>query len=163
MLALATAGPASAAVEVQQVYSAPGSQDQDDMCLWTHPSDPALSTVITSDKVAGKIFVYDLDGTPRTTSLVDYQLPAASEVPSIVAAGPQVPAATNALGVRGIGENGAIAATAAVDRMAARRTCEQGCCVTSAQHSSRIPCASCAPSSSRLASAFASPTGPGGR
>lgn len=36
--------------------------DQDDMCVWVHPGDPSKSTVITSDKTAGKIFVYDLAG-----------------------------------------------------------------------------------------------------
>ena len=36
--------------------------DQDDMCIWVHPTDPARSTVITSDKAAGKLFVYDLSG-----------------------------------------------------------------------------------------------------
>ena len=42
--------------------SAPDSEDQDDMCIWVHPSDAALSTVICSDKKAGRIFVYDLAG-----------------------------------------------------------------------------------------------------
>ncbi len=41
---------------------ASGASDQDDMCIWVHPTDPALSTVIASDKDASKIFVYDLDG-----------------------------------------------------------------------------------------------------
>jgi len=36
--------------------------DQDDMCIWVHPTQPALSTVITSDKSAGRLFVYDLTG-----------------------------------------------------------------------------------------------------
>jgi 3-phytase len=36
--------------------------DQDDMCIWIHPSDPALSAIIASDKTAGKLFVYDLAG-----------------------------------------------------------------------------------------------------
>ncbi|RMH62646.1 MAG: phytase [Calditrichaeota bacterium] len=35
--------------------------DQDDMCFWIHP-DPAQSTIISSDKAAHKVFVYDLDG-----------------------------------------------------------------------------------------------------
>lgn len=41
----------------------PAAIDQDDMCLWVHPSDPALSTVIVADKKAYKLFVYDLQGT----------------------------------------------------------------------------------------------------
>ena len=40
--------------------------------------------------------------------------PAASELPSITVGALEVPATTNALGGRGIGENGAIAATPAV-------------------------------------------------
>jgi 3-phytase len=38
------------------------SRDQDDLCIWVHPTEPARSTVITSDKAAGQIFVYDLEG-----------------------------------------------------------------------------------------------------
>jgi 3-phytase len=47
----------------------PVIQDQDDLCIWVHPSDPALSILVTSDKAAGKLFVYDLDGT--TLQVVD--------------------------------------------------------------------------------------------
>ena len=45
------------------IFSNSDMQDQDDMCVWIHPDDPALSTIISSDKTANKIFVYDLDGT----------------------------------------------------------------------------------------------------
>lgn len=38
------------------------TNDQDDMCLWTHPSQPGQSVVIASDKAANKIFVYNLKG-----------------------------------------------------------------------------------------------------
>lgn len=38
------------------------SEDQDDMCVWIHPQDPALSTIITADKAANRLFVYDLQG-----------------------------------------------------------------------------------------------------
>lgn len=38
------------------------ARDQDDMCVWVHPTEPALSTIITSDKEADKLFVYDLEG-----------------------------------------------------------------------------------------------------
>jgi 3-phytase len=37
-------------------------RDQDDTCVWQHPTAPAMSTVITSDKSAGQVFVYDLQG-----------------------------------------------------------------------------------------------------
>jgi len=36
--------------------------DQDDMCLWIHPTEPSLSTIIAADKEADKLFVYNLDG-----------------------------------------------------------------------------------------------------
>lgn len=38
------------------------AKDQDDMCFWVHPTDPALSTIITADKAANCLFVYDLKG-----------------------------------------------------------------------------------------------------
>jgi uncharacterized repeat protein (TIGR02543 family) len=47
--------------------TAPTYRDQDDMCFWIHPTDPTLSTIITSDKGAGKLFVYDLAGTTLQT------------------------------------------------------------------------------------------------
>ncbi|MEZ6033858.1 MAG: phytase [Planctomycetaceae bacterium] len=42
--------------------SAPAAEDQDDICLWLHPTDASASTVIASDKSANFLFVYDLDG-----------------------------------------------------------------------------------------------------
>lgn len=44
----------------------PGASDQDDMCIWIHP-DPALSTIIGSDKNTNKLFVYDLNGNTLQT------------------------------------------------------------------------------------------------
>ena len=38
------------------------AQDQDDMCMWIHPDDASLSTIIASDKSANILFVYDLQG-----------------------------------------------------------------------------------------------------
>ena len=49
-------------VPVAVTYDHAGTLDEDDMCYWVHPSDPAASTVIVTDKFAGKILVYDLDG-----------------------------------------------------------------------------------------------------
>lgn len=57
---------------------------------------------------------WDADGTPRTTTLVDYLIPAAADVPSIDTARLGTPTERNELGTRGIGENGAIAAPPAV-------------------------------------------------
>ena len=36
--------------------------DQNDMCIWVNASDHARSTIITSDKNANRLFVYDLSG-----------------------------------------------------------------------------------------------------
>ena len=36
--------------------------DQDDMCIWVHPTDKSLSTIIASDKGYNRIFVYSLNG-----------------------------------------------------------------------------------------------------
>lgn len=38
------------------------ARDQDDMCIWVHPTDVERSRIITSDKKAGQLFVYDLQG-----------------------------------------------------------------------------------------------------
>jgi myo-inositol-hexaphosphate 3-phosphohydrolase len=59
--------PAIAPASVQTLSSrirleAPDIDDQDDMCIWVHPSDPTKSTVVTSDKAANRLFVYDLAG-----------------------------------------------------------------------------------------------------
>jgi len=36
--------------------------DTDDLCIWVHPTDKSLSTIIGSDKTAGRLFVYGLEG-----------------------------------------------------------------------------------------------------
>jgi len=36
--------------------------DTDDMCVWIHPTDPSLSTIIAADKAADFVVVYDLAG-----------------------------------------------------------------------------------------------------
>ena len=51
---------ARAAVSFQVTLRDTGIADQDDMCIWLHPSDLSRSTVICSDKTAYKLFVYDL-------------------------------------------------------------------------------------------------------
>jgi myo-inositol-hexaphosphate 3-phosphohydrolase len=43
-------------------FANPESRDQDDACIWIHPAHPAESVVIASDKSAGRLFVYDLQG-----------------------------------------------------------------------------------------------------
>jgi len=51
----------------------PAIGDQDDMCVWVHPTEPERSTIVTSDKKANKLFVYDLDG--KTIQSVDVKHP----------------------------------------------------------------------------------------
>jgi 3-phytase len=46
---------------------AAGAGDQDDMAFWLHPSDPAASLLISSDKASTKVFVYDSAGTVLQT------------------------------------------------------------------------------------------------
>ena len=48
--------------EIEVSCSASEIGDQDDMCIWVHPEDPSLSTIITSDKDKSTLFVYSLAG-----------------------------------------------------------------------------------------------------
>jgi carbon-monoxide dehydrogenase large subunit len=52
---------------------------------------------------------YDDQGQLLTGSLMDYLLPTASDVPPITVVHQQIPSPSNALGVKGLGEGGAIA------------------------------------------------------
>lgn len=65
------AAPAAAAglptVTPQMTLVNGAADDQDDLCIWVHPTDPALGAIIASDKEAGRIFVYDLEGAVRQT------------------------------------------------------------------------------------------------
>jgi carbon-monoxide dehydrogenase large subunit len=58
--------------------------------------------------------VYDEDGQLLTGNLVDYMIPTAAEIPPIETGRTETLTPTNPLGVKGIGEAGTIAATAAV-------------------------------------------------
>jgi carbon-monoxide dehydrogenase large subunit len=58
--------------------------------------------------------VYDDDGNLLTTTMADYLLPSAADLPSYVTDRTESPSTTNPLGVKGVGEAGAIAATPAV-------------------------------------------------
>jgi carbon-monoxide dehydrogenase large subunit len=58
--------------------------------------------------------VYDEDGNLKTSTLAEYMVPAASDVPSITTAHTVTPSPTNSLGVKGIGEAGTIGAAPAV-------------------------------------------------
>ncbi len=58
--------------------------------------------------------VYDTSGTLVTASLADYLVPSAAELPSFELANTVTPSPTNPLGVKGIGEAGAIGSAPAV-------------------------------------------------
>lgn len=58
--------------------------------------------------------VYDEDGNLKTSTMAEYLMPAASEVPSITLDHTITPSPTNQLGVKGIGEAGTIGAAPAV-------------------------------------------------
>jgi carbon-monoxide dehydrogenase large subunit len=59
-------------------------------------------------------YVYDDDGNPLTSTLTDYAMPSAAEMPSFEASNTETPSPRNALGAKGIGESGTIGSTPAV-------------------------------------------------
>jgi carbon-monoxide dehydrogenase large subunit len=59
-------------------------------------------------------FVYDQAGNPLTATLIDYTIPSAADLPSFDLVPMQTPTRRNPLGVKGIGEAGAIGAPPAV-------------------------------------------------
>jgi len=58
--------------------------------------------------------VYDEEGNPLTTTMADYMIPSAPEIPNFILDRTEVPSPTNPMGVKGIGESGAIASQPAV-------------------------------------------------
>jgi carbon-monoxide dehydrogenase large subunit len=57
---------------------------------------------------------YDAEGQLLTSSLLDYALPTARDLPSVEMAHLQIPTPLNPLGIKGLGEGGAVGAHAAV-------------------------------------------------
>jgi len=58
--------------------------------------------------------VYDADGNLQTSTLADYLVPTATDLPTFVTDRTETPSTTNPLGVKGVGEAGTIASTPAV-------------------------------------------------
>src|SRR2546422_3215734 len=58
--------------------------------------------------------VFDDQGTPRSGTLVDYQIPSIGEVPEVVTATTETLSPNNPLGAKGIGESGTIGSTPAI-------------------------------------------------
>ena len=59
-------------------------------------------------------FVYDEDGNPLTSTLAEYAMPSAAELPSFEATNTETPTHLNPLGAKGIGESGTIGSMPAV-------------------------------------------------
>ncbi len=59
-------------------------------------------------------FIYDAEGNPLTTSLIDYTIPTIGEIPLIETLHMETPTPNNPLGAKGTGESGTTGATAAV-------------------------------------------------
>jgi carbon-monoxide dehydrogenase large subunit len=59
-------------------------------------------------------YVYDADGNPLTSTLTDYAMPSAAELPSFESSNTETPSPRNPLGAKGIGESGTIGSTPAV-------------------------------------------------
>jgi carbon-monoxide dehydrogenase large subunit len=59
-------------------------------------------------------FVYDAEGNPLTTSLIDYTIPTIGEIPQVETISMETPTPLNPLGAKGIGESGTIGSTPAV-------------------------------------------------
>jgi len=59
-------------------------------------------------------FQYDEDGNPLTATLMDYLVPAASELPSFEVSNTETDSPRNPLGAKGIGESGTIGSTPAI-------------------------------------------------
>jgi aerobic carbon-monoxide dehydrogenase large subunit len=59
-------------------------------------------------------FVYDADGNPLTTSLIDYAIPGIGDLPWIETLHMETPTPLNPLGAKGIGESGTTGSTPAV-------------------------------------------------
>ena len=58
--------------------------------------------------------LYDPDGNPLTTTLIDYAFPSAADLPSFETLHTETPTPHNPLGAKGIGESGTIGSTPAV-------------------------------------------------
>ena len=90
-----------------------------------HDCGPLLSPMIVDGQIAGGVAqgigaalfeqaAYDADGQPQNPSLADYLVPDAAGVPELAIAHLETPSPLNPLGIKGVGEAGAISPPAAV-------------------------------------------------
>lgn len=71
-------------------------------------------------RALGEGLVYDADGQLRTGSFLDYELPAADQIPNIDVGLVEVPSPAGPLGAKGVGEPPAIPGTAALANAVSR-------------------------------------------
>ncbi len=99
--------------------------------LVVHDAGRALNRMIVDGQIVGAVadgiggamfseMVYDAEGQPLTSSLADYLVATAPEVPRIKVVHLDSPSSTNALGVRAVGEGGIIPVAAALTNALAR-------------------------------------------
>ncbi len=69
LAAISPAMSAEQSLPVALRLTNPAAVDQDDLCIWS-PAAPARGALIVSDKAAGQLFVYDLQGMPGQTIAV---------------------------------------------------------------------------------------------
>ena len=90
-----------------------------------HDCGPLLSPMIVDGQIAGGVaqgigaalfeqVVYDAEGQPQNPSLADYLVPDAAGVPELAVTHLETPSPLNPLGIKGVGEAGAISPPAAV-------------------------------------------------
>jgi len=71
-------------------------------------------------RALGEGLVYDADGQLRTATFLDYELPAADQIPNIDVTLVEVPSPVGPLGAKGVGEPPAIPGTAALANAVSR-------------------------------------------
>lgn len=90
-----------------------------------HDCGPLLSPMIVDGQIAGGVaqgigaalfeqVAYDVEGQPQNPSLADYLVPDAAGVPDLAVTHLETPSPLNPLGIKGVGEAGAISPPAAV-------------------------------------------------
>jgi len=90
-----------------------------------HDCGRAINPMIVEGQILGGIphgigntlferMVYDDGGTPMTTTLADYLLPLSTDVPAVKLLHAESPTHLNPIGVKGVGETGAIPVAAAI-------------------------------------------------
>lgn len=93
--------------------------------LVVHDAGNVVNPLIAHGQIAGGVaqgiggalleeMVYDEEGQPRTTTFLDYLLPVSDDIPDIEIVHCPSPTPTNPLGVKGLGEGGAIGPPAAL-------------------------------------------------